>query len=327
MQARAVGLTLAGLGGGALLVALLVPAGSPAPVAVLHLDEPFEAVASGTGVTFLDPVTLEQRTGEDVSVSVRVQGDADSGVADPGDASGGTAVLTYDTTSSAADGTLISTATTTVCLDRRTAEAADCAAEAVDGRSTDVQGLVLAFPPATPERDRMMWDSTAAAAFPVRFLGTERFRGLEVQRYEHVVPEQVLRSLTVSGRLVGSAVETAPVDIVYSATRALLVEPVSGVVVSTDEVLLTTLRSPDGAPGAVLLGGAFALSEESVTDAVSRARQVLDRREESGAVVPWAAGGAGVVLVVLGGLLLVRGRAVPVEQAGDGAVRQPVPVA
>ncbi len=335
MPARVIGLTLLGLGGVALAVALLAPAVAATPVPEIPADEESETVVSGTDVTFLDPLTLEQRTGEDVSISVRVRGGspfggdaAGDGAAGDGAAGDDTAVRVHDTTTSAADGMLISTTTTTVCLDRRTAEAVDCAAEAVDGRRTDVRGLVLTFPPATPERDRMMWDGTARASFPVRFVGTERFRGLEVQRYEHVVPEQVVRSAPVPGRLVGSPEETAPADVVYSATRALLVEPVSGVVVARYEVLLTTLRSPDGTPGAVLLGGAFGSSEESVTGALARAEDVLDRRVESGSAVPWTAGSAGVVLLGLGGSLLARARtrALPVGREADGAVPQPVPV-
>ncbi len=329
MGARVAGLTLAGLGAATLAVAVLVPvlggaAGSPAQGGRLLLEEDYDAVGEGAGVTFLDPVTLEQRTGESVSVSVRVRGDADSGAADED-----TAVRVQDITTSAADGTLISTTTTTVCLDRQTAEAVDCALASVDGEPTDIRGLTVAFPPEAPERDLVLWDGTAGASFPARFEGTERFRGVEVQRYEHVVPEQVLRSVTVPGALVGSAEERSPADVVYSTTRALLVEPVSGVVVSTEELPLTALRSSDGTPGAVLLGGVFRTSEQSVTDALARAQEVVERRDADGGTGPWAwvAGGAGLVLLAFGGLLVARSRALPAEQAEDGAVRQPVPVA
>lgn len=321
MRARVVGSAVAVLGGVALAIAVLVPAWSPPPGVELPLEAAYETVVEGADVTFLDPVTLEQRTGEDVSVAVRVRGDAGSV-----DADDDTAVRVYDTTTRAADGTLLSATTTAACLDRRTAEAVDCPSETVDGRRLDVRGLTLAFPPGTPARDRMLWDGTVRASFPVRFVGTERFRGLEVQRYEHVVPEQVVRPVTVPGVLVGSAEETSPADLVHSAERDLLVEPVSGVVVSVEEVPLTSLRGPDGTPGAVLLGGAFGTSEESVTSALARAREVIDGRDRSGAVLPWAAGSGGAVLLGLAGLLLARSRVVRDEPAADGAVRQPVPV-
>jgi len=316
MRRRAVGLTSVGLGCAALAGAVLVPAGSAAPVVELPL-EAYETVAEGSDVAFLDPVTLQQRN-EDVSVSVRVRADADS---DPAQEDVG--VWVYDTTTRAADGTLIATTTTTACLDRRTAEAADCAFEAVDGRPTDVRGLTLHFPPGTPERNVGLWDGTVEAPFRARFVGSERLRGIEVQRYESVVSERVVGTVTVPGALVGSAEPTAPADVVHSAARALLVEPVSGVVVSVDEIRLTVLQAPDGAPGTVLLGGAFRPSEESVTSAVARAREVLERRDVAGDVVPWVAGSAGLILLGLGAALL-RSRALPTGEAADDAARAPV---
>lgn len=320
MGRRAVGLVSAGLGGAALAVAVLMPAGSPLPVVELP-HEAYETVAVGADVAFLDPVTLERRL-EDVSVTVRARPDADSSPAESD-----TAVWVYDTTTRAADGSLVATTTTTACVDRRTAEAADCVFEAVDGRPTDVRGLAIHFPPATPEQDLKLWDGTAQVPYAARFAGSERLRGLEVQRYETVVPEQVVRTVTVPGALVGSAEQTTPADVVYSGARALLVEPVTGVVVSTDEIRLMTLRAPDGTGGAVLLGGAFGSSEESVTSAVARVRLILDRREISGDVVPWVAGGAGLVLLALGAYLLARSRSLPAEGTADDAPRQLVPIA
>ncbi len=323
MRARAAGRIVAALGAVALAVAFLPTQAFAAPEGRLPLEEAYDTVASGAEVTFLDPVTLEQRVGEDVSLSVRVRGDADSA-----DADRDTAVREYETTASAGDGTLISpTTTTTVCFDRRTAEAVDCSAESVDGRRTDVRGLTLAFPPGTVEQDRMMWDGVVHASFPVRFTGTERFRGLEVQRYEHVVPEQVLRSVTVPGLLAGKAEVTSPAEVVYKAGRVLLVEPVSGVVVSSEELLVTRLRALDGAPGAVLLGGVFRQTEASVTDAVARAQAVVDRRAASGEVASWLTGGAGLVLLGVGALLQLRNRTLASAGVGDGVLRPPVPVA
>ncbi|WP_158548474.1 porin PorA family protein [Blastococcus sp. TF02A-26] len=323
MRARAVGWTLGCIGSVALAAAVLVPASSPARETELPLDVAYRTELLGADVTFLDPATLVQRTAEDVSVSVRVRGDEDSGEADDD-----TAVWTYDTTTSAADGTLISTTTTTACLDRRTAEGVDCAAESVDGTPMDVRGLTVTFPVAAPEEDLRLWNDTVRASLPVRFVGSERFAGLEVQRWEQVVPERVLRAVSVPGALVDSTAPTSPADVVYSSTRSLLVEPVSGIVVSSEEDTLSVLRAPDGTPGAVLLGGVFTASEESTDRAVARAREVIDQQESPGLVSPWGVGGAGVVLLGLGALLVGRSRrGVPAEQTEDQDVRSPVPAA
>lgn len=323
MRTRAIGGTLVCCGFLAVAAAVLVPVLSAAHETALPLDAEYRTDAVGADVTFLDPATLTERTGEDVSTSVRVRGDEGSGEADDD-----TAVWTYDTTTSAGDGTLISTTTTTACLDRRSAEAVDCAVEAVDGTPTDVQGLTVTFPIPAPERDQELWNDTLRASLPVRFVGTERLSGLEVQRWTQVVPEQVVRTVTVPGALVGTTAPTSPADVVYSATTDLLVEPVSGVVVSTEEDTLSVLRAPDGTPGAVLLGGTFASSEDSVDRAVARARDVRDRQDPVGGVLPWVVGGAGVVLMGLGALFVVRSRrALPAERSADQDVRPPVPAA
>jgi Porin PorA len=329
MRARVAGWTLTALGVLALAVAVLVTATSSAPAEVLPLAEEYETVTEGADVTFLDPVTLEQRTDEDVATTVRVRG-----ITRSRDADVDTAVRRFDTTTRAADGTVIApTTTTTACLDRRTAEAVDCSSAGVDGERADVRGLTVAFPPGAPARDGMMWDGTVQASFPVRYVGDEEFRGLDVRRYEQRVPEQVLRPVSVAGALLASDQDRAPADLWYGVTRTLLVEPVSGVVVSTEEVPLTTLRAPDGTPGPVILGGAFRPSEETVTGAVARAREVLDRPEASGGAVPWIAGGTGVVLLALGGLLVARGRQRQGSPVPDtttptaGAARHRVPVA
>lgn len=321
MGARGAGRAVAVLGGVVLAVGLPASAASGSRMPLLPVEEAYETVVEGSDVTLLDPVTFEQRTGVDVSVEVRVHDDAEAGQVDDD-----TAVRVSETTARTAEGTLLSTTTTTACLDRRTREAVDCPVEAVDGRRVDVRGLTLAFPPGAAAQDRMMWDDTAEASFPVRLLGTERFHGLEVQRFEHRVPEQVLRAVTVPGLLVGSPEATAPADVLYGTTRFLLVEPVSGVVVASEDIRLTRLRGADGTPGAVLLGGAFASSEESDADAVARARAAIGQQDGADGVLSWAAAGTGVALLGLGGLLVARGRALPAGQGPGGALGHPVPV-
>jgi hypothetical protein len=324
MRARAVGSALAGLGVVALAVAVLGPVQLAASPVELAADASYESRAAGTDVSYLDPVTLTPRTGADVTVSVRVRSDASTGDADADTAVREYETTTYDTTGDG-DGPLLTTTSTTVCLDRRTAEAVDCPVESVDGTRADVRGLTLAFPPGTEERDHDVWDGTVGQALPARFAGTEEFRGLAVQRYEQEVPEQVVGAVTVPGAVLGAPAEPAlPAQVLHRGTRTLLVEPVSGVVVSTEESPRTTLRGPDGVPGAVLLSGTFTSTERTVDAAVARAREVLDRRDLLGTVVPWTAGGLGLLLAGAGGVLVVRGR--PAAPAPEEDEPAPVPV-
>ncbi|MDT0275332.1 porin PorA family protein [Blastococcus goldschmidtiae] len=322
MRARVVG--LAGIGLGGLAVVASVTAGSWVPLlpVQLPLDESFGTEALGREVTYLDPVTLAPVTSEDVATSVRVRGDEDTGAA--GDR---TAVWEYVSETSDADGTLVATSTTLVCLDRWTAEAVDCAGESVDGEPTDIRGLTVRFPADTERRDYDLWDTTARQPFPARFEGVERLDGRQVYRFEQEVPEQVIRSVPVPGRLVGSLEDEVFADVVHSSTRTVFVEPLSGVVVSEEESPVTALRGPDGTSGAVLLSGTSSWSEASVREALARAEDVRDERADLRTGVRWAAAGTGAALLALGALLATRRSPTQPHDAQDEPVRVPVPSA
>lgn len=312
MRARIVGLTLVGVG--ALAVAAAVPAGSWSPLlpADLPLDERSATQLVGEQVTYLDPATLEARTSEDATVSTTVRGDDDTG-----DADDGTAVWEVVSTVDDADGTLIATTTTVACLDRRTAEAVDCVTESVDGERVDVQGLAVRFPSGTARRDYPVWDAAARQAFPARFAGAESFRDLQVYRFEQEVPAQVIGSVPVP--------DNPPTEIVHSATRSWLVEPVSGVVLQAQDSPVTVLRGPDGSAGATLLAGTFTTSEGSVDDAVALAGDVRADRGSLRTAVTWGAAGTGAALLLAGGLLVARSRTTRTDPAEDEPVREPVP--
>lgn len=326
MRARVVGLTVVGLGGCAVAVALLSslwPAPSPEELA---LDDSFETVATGEG-TYLDPVALEPRTGAGMTLSVQVRGDDVSG-----DADADTAVWTIRTTTRGTDGAPIATGVTVTCLDRRSAEAVPCAAESVDGVPVELAGLTVAFPPGTPRTDLDVWDPTARQSLPARFVGTEEVRGLEVYRFEQEVPEQGVGSVNVPGDWFPPAEDAdddeagadVPADVVHSGTRSLLVEPVSGVVVSSEESPLTVLRAPDGRQGPVLLSGTFRSTDRSIADAVARAQEAIDRQDGIGSGVRWTLGGTGLLLLVLGALLAARSRPAAAQPGEDEPARVPV---
>ncbi|WP_051516034.1 DUF3068 domain-containing protein [Candidatus Blastococcus massiliensis] len=322
MRARVVGLAVIGLGGLVLAAGITADGWVPLSAVELRLDESFETVALGAQVSYLDPVPVAPVTSEDVSVSVRVRGDEDAG-----DAGDDTAVWEYLATIDDANGTLVGTSSAVACLDRRSAEAVDCVAESVDGERTDIQGLTVRFPSDTEQRDYDLWDTTVRQSLPARFVGSERLDGLPVYRFEQEVPAQVIRTVPVPGTLVGSSEAEFPAEVVHSNSRSLLVEPLSGVIVSVEESPLTELRGPDGAAGAVLLAGTFGWSDETVEDAVARAEDIRDERAELRPLVRWTGIGAGTALLAAGALLAARRRPARPDHAQDEPARVPVPSA
>ncbi|RBY81168.1 hypothetical protein DQ239_00690 [Blastococcus sp. TF02-09] len=322
MRTRVVGLVGTVLGGLAVVAAVTADAWVPLTPAPLPLDASFETESLGEQVRYLDPARLAEVTGAEVTVSVRVRGDEDTGAADDD-----TAVWEFTSETGDADGTLVDTRTTVVCLDRRSAEAEDCVGEAVDGEPTDVRGLTVRFPADTQERDYDLWDPTSRQPLPARYVGAERLDGVQVYRFEQEVPEQVIRSVPVPGPLVAAGADEVEAEVVHRSTRTVLVEPVSGVVVSEEESPVTALRSPDGADGAVLLAGTFGWTEASVADALARAEDVRTQCGELRTAVRWGAGGTGAVLLVLGALLAARGTSTRSDDARDEPARVPVPSA
>ena len=326
MQARVVGLAVIGLGGLAIAASVTAPSWVPLTPVDLRLAESSGTASDGEQVGYVDPVSLTPVTSDDVTVTVRTRGDEDAG-----DADDDTAVWESVSRTDDANGTLIATDTTVVCLDRRTAEAEDCVVGSVDGERVEVRGLTVRFPADTERRDYDLWNTAVREPFPARYVGTERLDGLQVYRFEQEVPEQVLRSVPVPGALVGSAEDELEAEVVHSGTTTLLVEPLSGVIVSAEASPLTVLRAPDGTPGATLLSGSFRSTADAVDDAVGRARAIADGRADLQSLVRWTAAALGAALLVLGVLLLVRGRPAPETAqpapAQDEPARVPVPSA
>ncbi|SDE59018.1 Protein of unknown function [Blastococcus fimeti] len=326
MRARVVGPAVIGLG--VLAIAASVTASSWVPLTPvdLPLDESFRTTSAGEQVGYVDPVSLEPVSSDDVTVSVRVRGDEDAG-----DADDDTAVWESVSGTDDGNGTLVGTSTTVVCLDRRTAEAEECTVGSVDGERVDVRGLTVRFPADTERRDYDLWDPTVRAPYPARYVGSERLGGLAVHRFEQEVPEQVVRSVTVPGALVGSAEVEVSAEVVHSSTTTLLVEPLSGVIVSTEARPVTVLRAPDGTPRAALLSGTFRSTDDAVDDAVARAGEIADDREDLQSAVRWTGTGVGAALLALGVLLVLRRRPAPdaaqPDPAQDEPVRVPVPSA
>jgi hypothetical protein len=319
MRARVVGSIVLGLG--ALAIAGSATASSWVPLTPvdLRLAESSGTASDGEQVGYLDPASLQPATSDDVTVTVRVRGDEDAG-----DADDDTAVWETVSETSDADGTLISTTTTVTCLDRRTAEAEDCVVGSVDGERVEVRGLTVRFPADTAKRDYDLWDTTARESFPARYVGPERLDGLQVYRFEQEVPEQVIRSVPVPGALVGSSQDDVEADIVHGSTTTLLVDPLSGVVVSTDVRAETALRGPDGTPGTVLLSGSFRSTDDAVDDAVTRARDIADDRTGRQSAVRWTLAAVGAVLLALGAFLVLRRPAAPDATRPDPAEDEPV---
>jgi hypothetical protein len=298
---RAVALILVGLGAFALVAGLCVRLILVPTAVKLPLDQTAKPTADATELSYFDLKTFEQHTGETGTVVQKLEGDPGADQADSD-----TAVWAYGSVLKDSGGVLRNAYEYTACLDRKTAQAQQCDAAEVDGEGFDITGLTVTFPFGTEKKTYDVFNPTARAPFPAKYVREEQLDGLTVYRFEQVVPETVVRSDDVPGEMAGApATATVHADFVYSNTRTMWVEPTSGVVVKAVETPNTVVRGPDGTDGVTWLAGTFTATDKTVATNADRAR---DTRSKILLVSLWLPIGLGVLgLLLLGaGFLLLR---------------------
>lgn len=161
------------------------------------------------------------------------------------------------------------------------------------------------------------YDQTSKKGWPVAYTRTLEVDGLEVYEFVGSIPQV---SLGQYGVLEGT-------DTLYSnPNRTLLVEPVTGSIVSIVSSPQTSIRFADGKVSPALLVDALAPTAETVAGRVAEAKdskssaQLLQR-------APWVLAGLGL-LMLAGGLLARRRRtAAPAEGGPRPDVSHVLPVA
>ncbi|MGY1727364.1 DUF3068 domain-containing protein [Geodermatophilus sp. SYSU D01062] len=297
MRRRVLGFVLLALGALCLGAALAIRLVLAPTLVTLPLDQEASRAVVDEDATYLDMERLEEAQGE-VTARLTVQGDADSP-----DASDDVAVWASGTTITTADGTLVTEPSEVVnCLDRETAEAVDCGAA-----SEDIDGLTLTFPFHTRQRDYEVWNGNVGEAVPARYDGEDEVEGVEVYRFLQSVPETVIRQIEVPGSLAGESGDaTVTADVVFSSEREILVEPVSGKIVSSVESPVTVLRGPSGDNGVTVLSAELGPTEDGLRDAAADAADTRDQITLVQRTLPLAVAGLGVLLLIAGAVLLLR---------------------
>jgi len=290
MRGRAIGLGLLGLGAFLLAGALAVRLFLEPALVKLPLDQEASPTADGTDISFFDLAAGKQLRGLEADVRQKVQGDPTSD-----DASDDVAVWNFGSTVTATDGTLLNASTYRVCIDRHADE-------------DPIEGLTLTFPFGTEKKSYDVFNSTTKQTWPASFEGEEELGGLDVYRFQMSVPETVIRSTEVPGDLVGSDEPGVMADVVYSNERTIWVEPTSGMIVTSEEHPNTFLRGPDGTEGATILAGTFAGDEDTIAAGVKRAEDIGGQITLVSLTLPLLLAGLGLVSLIIGALLVRRGR-------------------
>ncbi|MBB2941187.1 hypothetical protein FB565_000891 [Actinoplanes lutulentus] len=202
-------------------------------------------------------------------------------------------------------GEMISQYEALIALDRDTASAVEWNGQALNDTespaSVSFQGQLYKFPFGTEKKNYEYFDRDLRKALPIEYKGTEDIQGLEVYKFEQVIPETDLGFTSERvASLIGAFAPTATAGTVnYSNTRTIWVEPTTGQFIKVSEQQRKTFVPNVGTP-VQLLNGDFVYTEDTVTNNV---QSTSDTKSQVLLISRWLPLG----VVVLGAILLVLG--------------------
>lgn len=212
---------------------------------------------------------------------------------------------------------------TQLATDRRSGAAAkwnDAWLDDGTGQPANYEGQVYKFPFGTEKKDYPVFDRDLRRAVPAQFKEVTEVQGVEVYRFEQTIPEEQLplAEANLKVLLARFAPEATTARLMYSNTRTFWVEPVTGSYVDVRDQPRKELV-PDVGPRTVLLNADFRYNEATVKASAERA---ADNASSIGLLRLWAPIGLGVLgllAIVVGGWLALRGPRTPaaVEPGGE----------
>lgn len=304
---RFLGPVLIGLGAFLLVAAVLLKFYAYPKLAVAPIDQNSVTHTEATDATIFDTGTLEEIT-TDLEVADTTRGD----VAASEKAGDNTRVWTGTQTIRSSDGVIRSQGADRAAFDAHTGEAINCCdafSEDEEGVRTPVKrsGLIYKFPFGTEKKTYKWWDSTLGETVDAKYVKEDKVLGLDVLVFTTVTEPTVVGSRYVPGSIVGSDAAQVDGDIVYSNTRTLYVEPVTGAIVDRREQQKSTI-AVDGVDMITTTEADLTYTDEQVKDNVDEYKGKATALNGVRTTFPLIALVLGL-LALAGGVLLSRRRA------------------
>ncbi|PZG15826.1 DUF3068 domain-containing protein [Micromonospora craterilacus] len=332
MKHRAVGAVL--FGGGVLLLALaagLVFVVKPAMTKLPYDLDPSTSVAEAKGATFLQitngAVAINRA---DLKSTVLVTPERAKTAALSGDLAGDTVIWRVGQTVDRTDTKeLVSAYGAELALDRVSGAAVEWNEQYLDdsgaAEKVPFAGQVYKFPFNSAQGNYEVFDRDLRQTRMAEYKGTEDVDGLEAYRYEQVITDEKLalapdRVAVLLGALAPGATSG---DVVYSNTRTVWVDPVTGSYVNVREQQKKVLVPNVGTP-VTLLDADFSYNDETVASSVERAKTSRGQLTILGVYAPIGIAVLGLVLIAVA--LLVSRRAAPAAVARHAADPTPTRV-
>jgi hypothetical protein len=229
---------------------------------------------------------------------------------------------------------LISAYSTQFALDRVSGAAVDWDGQwlneddlqVVPRRNVAYQGQTYKFPFGTQKIDYQMFDRDLRRALPATFVDVATVEGLEAYHFRSDIPAQEAQNVTPASLETLRSVfapEATTVRVMYSNTREVWVDPVTGAFLDVREQQKKVLV-PDTGPEVVLLEADFRYTPETITNSTTAASNNHSRLKLVTLYGP-VVFGLLALLAIIGGLLLVTRRARPAREPGGWDASLPKP--
>ncbi|KPI03155.1 Protein of unknown function DUF3068 [Actinobacteria bacterium OK074] len=320
-----ISLILLGLGTFLLVLAPLLAWYVTPRAAVNPIDIDDTAVYTGTGRVF-DTDRLETVGGQKITVTQRVRGDvADSerGNATVWDVSQTVATGTTQPAPAADPQGALEFTSNRWVFDRRTTKPLHCCGET----PTHQGDAYIKFPFDVRKHSYQWWDDSLGKTVTLHYAGTKKVQGHTGYRFTGTVAPAKIGTRLVPGTLVGKpAVSQVLAEEWYSNHGIeLVVDQRTGRVMYAQVGPRRTLRAPGSAKDAVVLldSRKIAFTTATQKSQVEQAKTESDQLRLVSKTLPIGAAVAGFVLLVVGGILTVRGRRRP-EEPDSSTTPQPV---
>lgn len=324
---------LTGLGVFVLGVALLARFYAYDRLAVVPLDQDTVSVSEGPGATIFDIASQQEITVDLVSTR-NVVGDVEASEKASDELGRDIAVwetLVYTDEPGAevsADSPPRSGTHDLVAFDRHTGETVTCCdtytSTSADDRGVEekdtiaFEGLYFKFPFQTEKKTYRFWDGSLREAPEIEFKEAETIEGLEVYRFEQVIPPTTVGNITAPASFFDIDEEgDVTLDRVYSNTRTLWIEPETGVIIRGQEDQLSVAEY-EGEQVATLTDVTIGYNPETISDNVDTYSALATQLKVIRIWVPVVGGILGLLLLAAG-LVMLRSRRSEPHHAADHA--------
>ncbi|OZD08087.1 hypothetical protein CH275_05890 [Rhodococcus sp. 06-235-1A] len=331
---RILALVLIGLGAFLVVAAILIPTYTVSALEKTPLDLEVTTVSSGEGSVLNASSLAAGRAVVDQNVPLVSQRFVT--VEDPSDADIMTlqAGQTLRRSDKQADTGLLTASVDRVTIDRKTSMPVESPIGTIqvagDKPAEEVAhtGLQYKFPFNSEQKSYPFFDVNARASKDIDFVEATEINGTPVYQYQQTVGPVDLSTVvnlptnkvTLPADTWGVEGGAAPVTMTrwYENTRTVWVEPETGVVVKGEEQIHQYYGREAGKPEVDVLKAPITFDENTVEYQIQQAKDGQDKLSLFGRTVPIVAGILGVISLIAGVFLLLRG--------GNGGHSQPARV-